>query len=600
MRTLQEWIHSVEEGVGSQWVKWFLFVVCLIALATVYNYRAFQHFSHPEAMDTAQIARNLAEGRGFTTEFIRPVSLHYLNKKTEDAHLDKAHPDLSNAPLYPWLLSWWMRCGFEFEIDDSEAFSAYQPEERIGWFNQFWLILAILGLWLLAKRLFDEFVAWMSAAVLAGTELLWGYSISGLSTCLLLFLAVALAHVLTAMERRSEDEASMMKLVILAVAAGALTGVMGLTRYSMLWLIVPVVAYCNICFQARGLALGLAALGACAFTLAPWLSRNYELSGMPFGTAGLVVHEESVRFPGDTVQRLMNPENEASPQDVRQVDPGEYWAKLDENLPRLIQQDLPQLGGSWMVAFFFVGLFVPFRSPSLTRFRWFVLGCLLLFVLVQSLLRSHWGTDMRLKSDDLLVVLSPWVCVLGAGIYSVLVSQLDGKQIFVNRILTPFVVLALSAPLVVKLINGEPRRFAYPPYYPPVIQERGSWLAEDELSMSDVPWAMAWYGDRKSVWIPAKFGDGFVEIYRRRPVSAVYLTSLSLDGELISDQLRGRDPAFGRFVAEAVVNEEVPDGFPLKHAFAEGFPFQLFLADSPRWLTPLTTNSPNATNAPSK
>ena len=600
MRTLQEWIHSMEEGAGSHLVKWLLFVVVLVAMATLYNYRAFQHFSHPEAMDTAQIARNLAEGKGYTTEFVRPASLFYLNKKTKDVHLDKPHPDLSNAPLYPWLLSWWMRVGFAFDIEDAEAFTSYQPEERIGWFNQFWLILAVLAVWLLARRMFDEFVAWITAALLAGTDLVWGYSISGLSTCLLLFLAVALAHVLTAMERRAEDEGGMMKLVVLAVLAGVLTGTMGLTRYSMLWLIIPVVAFCNICFQTRGLVLGLVVLGACALTVAPWLSRNYELSGMPFGTAGLVVHEESVRFPGDSVQRLMDPEKADSPLDVRQVGLGEYWAKVDENLPRIIQEDLPQLGGNWIAAFFLVGLFLPFRSASLTRFRWFVVGSVLLLALVQSLVRTAWGAEIRLKSDDLLVVSLPWVCLLGAGIYSVLVSQMEGKQFFVNRILTPLFVLILSTPLIMKLINGEPRRFAYPPYYPPIIQERGKWLEPDELAMSDVPWAMAWYGDRKCAWIPAKFGDGFIEIYRHQPVNAVYLTSLSLDGKLISDQLRGQDPGFGRFVAEAVVNEEVPDGFPLKHAFAEGFPFQLFLADSPRWMQVVETNSVTATNRTAK
>ena len=109
--------------------------------------------------------------------------------------------------------------------------------------------------------------------------------------------------------------------------------------------------------------------------------------------------------------------------------------------------------------------------------------------------------------------------------------------------------------------------------------------------MSDVPWATAWYGDRQSVWIPTDFGDGFVQIYRHKPINAIYLTSLTLDAKLVSGHLRGDDPAFGRFAAEAVLNEEVPDGFPLKHAFAEGFPFQLFLADRPRWLPPVKTNA---------
>ena len=574
-------------------MQWSVFLVGLVALATVYNFRAFRHFSNPEAMDASQLARNLSEGRGYTTDFVRPVSLYFLGQKTGDVRLMGAHPDLANAPLYPWLLSGWMRFGgFEFDIGQAADFEAYQPEERIAWFNQFWLILAIVGTWLLARKLFDPFVAWVSTSVLAGTDWLWQYSISGLSTCLLIFLMVALALVLVAADRRSEG-GSLIRLAILALLAGLLTGALGLTRYGMCWMIIPVLVFFSACFQTRGMVLGMLTLVGFAMTLSPWLARNYELSGSPFGTAGLVVHENSVRFPGNTVVRLMNPEQGDSRQDIRQVGLGEYWSKLDGNFSDILQQDLPQLGGSWIVAFFLVGLLVAFRSRALVRMRWFTIGSLVLLVVVQALGSSKWGEDSSgVNADDLLVLLLPLVCLFGVGLFSQFISQLNASPMFIQRILTPGFVLVMSLPLVAKLISGESQRFAYPPYYPPIIQERGKWLQETELLMSDVPWATAWYGDRQSVWIPADFGKGFIEIYAHKPVNAIYLTSLTLDRKLVSGQLRGDDPAFGRFAAEAVLNEEVPDGFPLKYAFAEGFPFQLFLADSPRWLAQAETNGP--------
>jgi hypothetical protein len=34
---------------------------------------------------------------------------------------------------------------------------------------------------------------------------------------------------------------------------------------------------------------------------------------------------------------------------------------------------------------------------------------------------------------------------------------------------------------------------------------------------------------------------------------------------------------------DVLVREEIPEGFPLKHAFADWFPDQLFLTDRPRW-----------------
>ena len=42
---------------------------------------------------------------------------------------------------------------------------------------------------------------------------------------------------------------------------------------------------------------------------------------------------------------------------------------------------------------------------------------------------------------------------------------------------------------------------AFPPYNPPEIQEVSGWMRPDEMMMSDIPWAVAWYGDRQCAWI---------------------------------------------------------------------------------------------------
>ena len=48
----------------------------------------------------------------------------------------------------------------------------------------------------------------------------------------------------------------------------------------------------------------------------------------------------------------------------------------------------------------------------------------------------------------------------------------------------------------------------YPPYFPPEIQQIAGWMKPDELMMSDVPWAVAWYGDRQCVWLSLDCADG--------------------------------------------------------------------------------------------
>ena len=52
--------------------------------------------------------------------------------------------------------------------------------------------------------------------------------------------------------------------------------------------------------------------------------------------------------------------------------------------------------------------------------------------------------------------------------------------------------------------SGSPprSRVQWPPYIPPSIAQLADWTREDEMIMSDMPWAVAWYADRKSLWLP--------------------------------------------------------------------------------------------------
>ena len=49
----------------------------------LYDWRCYRNMNTAEAMDSAQVARNLAEGHGFTTLFIRPLSLYLLEQHNE-------------------------------------------------------------------------------------------------------------------------------------------------------------------------------------------------------------------------------------------------------------------------------------------------------------------------------------------------------------------------------------------------------------------------------------------------------------------------------------------------------------------------------------
>src|SRR6478736_2735241 len=83
MASIQDLVHRFEEkgGRGMQAV----FVVLLVgALLVAYNWRGYRNMSNQEAMDAAQVARHVAEGNGFTTDFIRPFSLTLIKKHNQD------------------------------------------------------------------------------------------------------------------------------------------------------------------------------------------------------------------------------------------------------------------------------------------------------------------------------------------------------------------------------------------------------------------------------------------------------------------------------------------------------------------------------------
>ena len=42
----------------------------------------------------------------------------------------------------------------------------------------------------------------------------------------------------------------------------------------------------------------------------------------------------------------------------------------------------------------------------------------------------------------------------------------------------------------------------WPPYVPPYIAVLNTWMKPDEVTVSDMPCAVAWYADRPSVWLP--------------------------------------------------------------------------------------------------
>lgn len=603
--TLQDFIHFIEVGAGKRYLRFLLPCILILGLAILYDFRAWKNFSAPEAMDSAQLARNIADGQGYTTLFIRPLSIYLVQARNQGkgaassfdqtpdyARLKAGHPDLANPPVYPIVLSGLMKIApFQHAVNLKSAFWAnngmfarYQPDFLIGIFNQLLFFLGVALAYFIAKKLFDTSIARLAAILMITCNLLWQFSASGLSTMLLMLEFLALFWcVLKIEELAREEQPDTLRIACWAAGAGILTAVGALTRYAFGWIIIPVALFL-ILFSGRKKWLnGLVAFVAFAIALAPWIGRNVAISGTPFGTAGFAIFDGTGLSP-------MPFERSLHPDLLEIIWPAIYFHKLAVNAVPMIEEGLLKIGGAWPSLLFFSGLLLAFNRPGARRMRYFLLMCLGMFIIVQALGRTSLSeTSPDINSENLLVLAAPFVIIFGTAFFFILLDQMSLPATELRYVVITAFVLLSSLPLLSALwYRTSP--VSYPPYFPPDIERTSAWMKESELTMSDVPWAVAWYGNRQCVWLTVDAQDSFFELNDYiKSVNALYLTTRTMDGRLLTDCFRSGKNSWGNFIVNVLAKQQIPPGFPLRHAPSGSAAVEsgMFLTDVDRWkLTP--------------
>lgn len=136
MPFLQDLLHKFEVGGGMRHLRAGLAVVAVVLLTVGYNWRAYRNMATQEAMDTAQLGRNIAQGKGYTTLFVRPFSICLVKQRNQErqtapeagkirdlAQLRGMHPDLANPPVYPVVLAALMKVlPFDYTVSITKRF----------------------------------------------------------------------------------------------------------------------------------------------------------------------------------------------------------------------------------------------------------------------------------------------------------------------------------------------------------------------------------------------------------------------------------------------------------------------------------------------
>lgn len=617
MPSIQDWIHKFEERGGSGFR--IVFVGLLVGiLLVVYNWRDFRNLNNQEAMDAAQVARNIADGNGFTTHLIRPLSLHLVQTHNQGRAANPAsgerpdlaevkevmHPDLANPPVYPLFLAGAMKVlPFRYPINvvdpfwsvpnsqladltpeelkqtSARRFWRYQPDFLLALLNQSLLILNAVVVFFLARKLFDRSVAWLSFALMICCEVLWHFSVTGLPTLLLMLIFQGLIWGLIWIEREERDPVwSPRAQIWLALLIGLLLGVGMLTTYSFGWLLVPVLVYVGIICALRRWRVLLLISAAFLIIVTPWIWRNFHVSGTPFGTAGYALLEGTFALPEFRLQRSLNP-------DFRGITLPIFFYKFVYNARDLITDALPRLGGTWVSAMFLTGLLLSYRSLAIRRLRYFILAALFTLFLVQAMGKTQLSVERpEFNSENLLILLVPLIFIYGAGLFFQLLDQMNLKIRELRYIVIGLFAVLVNLPLAFTLISPKVRPLNYPPYYPPAMQDIAQYLRPDEMMISDIPWAVAWYGNRQCLWLTRNPEGQFYQVHDYiKPIRCLYLTPETTDSRILTDWVRSGDRSWPTFILESLLRNRAPEKFPLRFAQPRYFPEQLILWDYKRW-----------------
>ena len=454
-------LENAQERMDSATRKLLLVVVAFAPLALIIALRAavgFGQLQYPGAMDAAQMARNIAEGKGFVTSQLTPLSLYAADSPAPI-------PDVTNPPLYPLTLA--MLFG-TFGAKDSVVVAT-----SLGFFA-----LTTLMVFLLAQRAFSLGVAAVAGALFSTQFEVAKLAVSGSSAMMAAFLTIWFWYVLTAPGELGPRHYA---------KAGALFGLGCLAHYGLALLLPAVLVYVWFaCAKRKGLGIALF-VAASLLVSSPWMIRNSLVAGSPFFTASqydIMINTDL--YPAYGAHRIFG--ELPSPFGFALTHVPLLASKALGGLLQLYYQ-WPQQVGLYVLPFFVLALFARLKDRPAVAARRLLIASIIIWTLAVAL-----GDQAGIH----LIGLIPIVIVFAAGCMLSVTSRLIGSPGRATALLVAIVVFAALPTWLALARNVTPA----PPGIPALFADMDGVLPKDAIVVADCPWAVAWYGRRIAVWFP--------------------------------------------------------------------------------------------------
>ena len=517
---LQETVRDIDSGLAARIIKISMVAVVLAGIVVLYFLFHFKGLGTEAAMDQAQLARSLVSGEGFTTRYIRPLAIQQLTDSGRKIPADH-FPEVHNAPLFPMLEAAAL-FPFRKNLDMAPTDTLSKGDRVAAGLGILLLLIGVLVWYFVARRLFDHELALLAAGLLLVTDLMWQYALAGLPQLLLIILFGLVTLCSFDALRAEEQERSALSVILRLALAAFLLGLMALTHGVAAFLLPGFLAFCLIAFRER-VAATFVSLVVFLTTVLPWLAHNYLTCGNPLGIAvytalaGAGVTEEAVMRGVNTGLSLG----------------GGMATKFRTGLTDQAAHLWEYMGLNIVAVAALMAVMHPFRNPTAALWRWIVI---LMWAGV-TIGMTLFGVKEAVSGNQLHIVFLPAFLLYGLAFLLVLWNRLNISLKALRIVFLSALFLLAAAPMLLRFIAGAQAKIQWPPYVPPFISVLQKWYQPKEILCSDMPWAVAWYANRKCLLLPETVRQ-FNQIsdfgVLGAPIVGLYLTPVSGGQDFLS------------------------------------------------------------------
>ena len=577
--SIQKAVHALETGKMAVWVRRFLILAGTVALALFYLTHEFRGMATSQAMDQAQIGREILRGNGWSTKLIRPLAIGEL-QRGEKPVTPGIWLDTYNAPLPPLVDAAALALPLLGSGETKPVDYLNSGDLAISITSMLLFVCSVAVLYLIALELFDQRLALLACGLVLLCNMMWQYSLSGLPQMLLLLLFHLTIYALIR-AKKAQYLGGRFKLWL--AAAGSGFGLLALSHALTIWIFAAALAASILWYKPRRWA-AVILLGVFLALYTPWLVRNYTVCGNPYGLA-LHSLSDGAGYTGSAQMRQFDATVDFAPRIL--------FHKIRANLVTQFNRIFEYLGWSFVAPVAFVSLLHPFKRPATEGFRWMLLAMWAGAVLGMAAFGISEEQGVAANQLHLLFVplltcyglaylLVQWDRRVGLAFVSPHWNRLAHATL--RRIWLSLLFVLCGLPLVFTLISSSTVwLIRWPPYMPQYISVLRDWMKPDEIIASDMPWAVAWYGDRRSVWLPMTIREfNNLNDYKvlEAPVNGLYLTPVSGGQNTLADIYGGEYQDWSPLILH---NWDMKN-FPLHWGILLGTKDCLFLSDRDRRL----------------